>query len=111
VRLAGGLKLLVACRGELRVHHSPVGRTCLTGDEARALQPVEEPRDPGGGEQDAGGEIDPAHGLFGRPRKVQQHLEVVDRQPVIGHELGVQLPDDCRMRPQEAHPRVEFRAA
>jgi hypothetical protein len=42
---------------------------------------------------------------------MEQDLEVVDRQPVLGHELGVQLPDDRGVRSEEADPGVELRTA
>jgi hypothetical protein len=42
---------------------------------------------------------------------VEEHLEVVDGQPVVGDELGVQLAHDRRVRPEEANPGVELRAA
>ena len=64
---------------------SLVARVAL--DEAAALEAVEQPRDPGGGEDDLLGEVDAPHTPVGRAREPKQHLEVADREAVIGGQL------------------------
>ena len=52
------------------------------------FEAVQEPGHPGGGQDQLFGEVDPPHpALFGMGQ-VKEAFVVVDRQPVLGHELG-----------------------
>jgi hypothetical protein len=61
--------------------------------------------------QDAIREVDPAQHAVRRPREVQKHLVVIDRQAVLRHELAVELPRDRRMCSKERDPSFELDAA
>ena len=52
-------------------------------DPAGALEPVEQPRDPGGGEQHRPGEVDPPQPALGREVELHEHVVVAQRQPVL----------------------------
>src|SRR5439155_994202 len=82
-----------------------VGRTGALLDPARALEAVEEARDPGRCQEDLLGEVDPAQRTLLRPREVEQHLVVVEREPVLGDELRVQLTGERGVAAEVAHPR------
>ena len=56
-------------RRQLRVDDASIRGAGLAGDEAGALEAVQQPRDPGRGQEDARGEIDASHRLLGRPAR------------------------------------------
>ena len=53
-------------------------------------------------------ELDRLDHAVGRLREEEQHLVVVDRQPVRVDEVGIQFARDRRMRTQPLHPGFEF---
>src|SRR5689334_3489587 len=110
VRLARLAELRLAFDGQLRVRHPRVARAGRPLDVAGALEPFEQPGDPRRREQHALGEVDSAQALAVRAREVQQDLVIVERQPVLGDELGVQSPRRRGMRTQEPDPGLDLRS-
>jgi len=95
---------------QLRVDDARVRLARCLADETGTLEPVQKPRDSGWSQHDALREVNATHHLIGRTRDVQQHLIVVDRQPVIGDELAVELARDRRVRAQEVDERSHLDA-
>ena len=91
----------------LRVDDPAVGVAEDPLDEPRALEPLEQARDAGGGQEDRLGEVDAAHPLLGRAREVEQDLVVVEREPVLGDEVGGELAGQRSVGAQEADPGVQ----
>jgi len=52
-------------------------------------------------------EVDAAHPAVGLERQAAQHLEVIDRQAVRGHQGGVEGAGPRRVRPAQAYPRLD----
>ena len=93
--------------GELGVGDAASVRAGGLLDQPGPLEPVEQPRDPGGGQHDALGQVDAAHHAVVGVREPQQHLVVVERQPVRGQQVGVELAGDRRVGAQKRNPRLE----
>ena len=60
-------------------------------------------------QEDLLGEVDPPHPAVRRAREPQEHLEVAEREPVVGDELGVQLPRHGGMRAEQRDERLDAR--
>ena len=95
--------------GQLRVGHARVGLAGRLLHVAGTLEPFEQPRDPRGRQQHALRQVDPPHHEAVGVREVQQHLVVVQRQPVLALELSRQLARDRCMSAQERHPAGQIR--
>src|SRR4051794_13818909 len=108
VRLGRGAELRLAILGQLRVGDASVGIAGGPLDVADPLEPFEQARDPGRRQQHALGEVDAAQPAALRAREVEQHLVVVQRQPVLGDELRVELTNACRVRTQERDPGLDL---
>ena len=65
------------------------------------LEPVQKPRNAGRGEAEALGEIDPPHRAMLRAGKVEQRLEVVCTEAVLGEEARLDLPHQRAVGVQE----------
>jgi len=107
MRLRGETELLAAVVGQRRVRHAGIRRARLLADVPGALEPFEEPGDPGGGQHDLLGEIDAAHHPAFGVREVQEHLVVVQGQVVLALQLHGQLARDRRVRAKERDPALE----
>ena len=84
MRPAGELEPLAALVGEHRVGDAGVAVALALRTHAVALEPVEQPRDARGGEQQPLGEVDAAQRAVLGVGEVEQRLVVVDRQAVVG---------------------------
>src|SRR6266511_464508 len=107
VRPRRGAKLVEALVGEPGVADARVGLALGTLHVSGALEPGKEPRDPGGSEQDLLGELDPLQ-PFGLPGEPQQHLVVVDRQPVLRDQIRGEFSRHGRVRAEKSRPRRKF---
>ena len=108
MRDTGGAQLVGASRRQLRVRDPRVRLAGLLADEPGPLESLEQPGDSRRGQQDPLGEVDPPqHAVLG-VREMQQHLVVVQRQPVLALELGGQLARDRSVRAQERDPGIEL---
>ena len=105
------LQLSSALRREDRVRDARVFLARAVADIAGLLEAFQEAGDPGGRQQDAFDKVDPPQRPLRRARDLGQHVEVVDRQPVHGQQLGVELPRDGRVSAQEVDPRRELYAS
>jgi hypothetical protein len=85
--------------GERRVDDAAVRGAVGALDVVGALEPLEQPRDPGSREDDALRQLDAAQPAVGRAREMEEHLVVVDRQYVLADEVGVQLACEASMAP------------
>ena len=108
--IGGGRQLLVPRVGQLRVHDARVAVAGRLLDVAAALEPVEQARDPGRRQQHLLCEVDAAHHPVGRAREPEEHLVVVDRQPVVGDELAVEPAHDRGVRADEVDERLHLDA-
>ena len=73
-------------------------------DEALALEPVEQPRDPGRCQPEPLRQIDPPHRAALRPGEQEQRLVPDDRQPVLRLKLEIERPAHRRLAAQEPDP-------
>jgi hypothetical protein len=108
VRLGGGTQLRLAVLGQLRVRDARVGRAGFLAYVAGALEPLQQARDPRGGQHDLLGEVDPPHAAVRGAREVQEHLVVVQRQPMLTLQLRGELARDRGMGAQERDPAVQL---
>ncbi len=95
--------------GQHRVGDAGVGVAARLRHPAGALEPVEQARDPGGGEDDRPGEVDPPQPVVGREVELHEHVVVAQRQPVLRLEAARELARDRRVRPEEADPGGQIR--
>src|SRR5713226_1969047 len=108
MRVRGLVQLLSARVGQHGVSHTRVALAPPLLDEAGPLETVEEPRHARRRQDELLGEVDSTHrGILG-VAVVEQRLEVVDGQAVLGEELSTQLASRGRMRPQQAHPGRKY---
>ena len=91
-----------------RVADACVGRARLLADVARTLEPLEQPRDAGRGQQHALREVDAAQHPVVGIREMEQHLVVVQRQSVLALQLRGELAGDRRVRAKERDPGLEL---
>jgi hypothetical protein len=103
------LQLPVPVVGEHGVGHAPVGRAVRPVDPALPLEPVEEPGHARGGEDQLLGQVDAPQTAVLGPGEEEEALEVVDRQPVVGDELGVHRPRCRRLAPEQVDPGLDRR--
>jgi hypothetical protein len=96
--------------GEDRIGDAPVARAGRPLDPTGPFEAVQEPGHPGGGQDQLFGEVDPPHpALFGMGQEKEAFV-VVDRQPVLGHELGAHGTGRRGVPPEEAHPGIQGRS-
>ena len=97
-------KLKTSFLGERRVQAAPIGRTAQALDKAGPLEPVDEARQSALAQQRAIGEFAHAQPPVLCAVEEQQHLELVERQPVGLDELAIELVDERGVDPDEATP-------
>ena len=68
-----------------------VGRAAAAVGEARLLQPVQKPGNAGRGEAEAVSEIDPPHDAMLGAGEVEQRLEVIRTEAILGEEARLDL--------------------
>ena len=88
----GLLELREAVLREGCVAHPRVAVAALLPDPAGPLEPVEEARDPRGGQQHLAGEVDPPQRVLGRVVELDEDVEVAQGQPVRGLEARSKAP-------------------
>src|SRR5256714_7339911 len=104
MRIGGRLEPGAARVGQDCVDHTTVAGAGSAIDEAGALEAVQQAGDAGGGEQEPSGEVDAAEALILRARQQKESLVVVDRQPVLGDQLGAELAHGRGVSTQERRP-------
>src|SRR5581483_1099464 len=98
------LELLEPGLGERRVRHAGVGGAVLLLHPARALEAVQETRDPRGAEDDRPRDVDPPHAPARREVDLDEDVVVTQRESVPALQAGGQLPGQGRIRPQKPDP-------
>ena len=86
------------------IGHAGVARAALLLDPAGPLEPVQEPRDARGGEEDGAREVDPPQPVALGVEELDEDVEVAERQPVRVLEARRELPRHRGVGPQEAEP-------
>src|SRR5579859_1933725 len=104
VRVSRGLDLPHALLGEHGVAHARVARARLLRDEAAALEPVEEPRNPRCREKHLARDVDPPHRVALREVELDQDVVVAHGQAVVGLEARTELPGRRRVSTEKPHP-------
>ena len=79
-------QLRPAGRRQHRIGDTAVLATASSRGQTRRLEPVQQPRDAGGCEAETLGEIDPPHRAVLGAGEVEERLEVVRAQPLLGDE-------------------------
>ena len=110
MRLPRLLEHLIALVRENRVRDARVLLAGAVADVTRPLETLEQARDARGREQHSLREVDALQRTLWSACKRGEHIEVVDREPVRGQELRVELPRHGRVRAQEVDPGLELYA-